>query len=105
MGQDVVELARDPDAFLTGPPPRQILPAPLCLERTVLNLFEIGSPASRRLAEDEAGDEPSCEPQGRDEVDHVASSEDGADRQETADDRDDRAGPCARVSSIGDRVE
>src|SRR5438876_965798 len=67
MGQDIVQLARDSNALLTSPPVGLVLAAPLGVERSLLDLFEIGSAAACGLTEDEAGDEPAGEPQGGDE--------------------------------------
>src|SRR5207244_6948729 len=68
MGQDVVELARDADALFTRAPVGLVFAAPLRFEGSLLDLLEIRSPAPRGLAEDEAGNEPASEPQGRNQV-------------------------------------
>src|SRR5437879_12274111 len=100
MGQAVMELARDADSLLSRPPPSLVFAAPLCLDRPLLDFFEIGSPSTRGLAEHQAGDQPAREPEGGDEVDDVTAAEENADPEEPADDRDDRADADSRVAGI-----
>src|SRR6476660_7142795 len=100
-----MELPSDADALFAGPPMRLVFAAALGLDRSLLHLFDIGSAAARGLPEDETRNEPTREPQGRDEVDHVTSPEQDSDRQESSDDRDDRADPRSAVSGIGNRKE
>ena len=95
----------DANALLTGSSARFVFAAPLCLQSSLLDLFEIGPAAARRLTEDEAGDQPTGEPQSGDEVGHVTSSEDHSDRQESADHGDDRADACSGVPGIGHREQ
>ena len=105
MVKDVVQFASDADPLLAGAPSRFVFAASLRVERPLLDLFQVGPAAAHGLAKDEAGDQPSGEPQRGDEVDHVTSPKDDADRQESADDGDDRGGSRSPVTGVGDRIE